>query len=131
VTSDGEHDAGLHWEAVLAAAKYGLENLICIVDRNFIQIDGRTEEVMPLESLENKYLAFNWHVIKCDGNDLNQILEAFEEAKATKGGPTVIVAHTIPGRGVSFMENDYHWHSQTFKNGEVEAALNELRNAKL
>jgi transketolase len=131
VTSDGEHDEGLHWEAVLAAGKYGLENLTCIVDRNGIQIDGRTEDVMPLSPLEEKYATFNWHVIPCDGNDLRKILDAFEGAKAMKGRPTVIVAHTVPGRGVSFMEDDYRWHSQVFKPGEAEAALEELRNAKL
>ena len=131
VTSDGEHDEGLHWEAVLAAGKYGLDRLTSIVDRNGIQIDGRTEDVMPLSPLEEKYATFNWHVIPCDGNDLREILRAFDEAKATEGRPTVIVAHTIPGRGVSFMEDDYRWHSQPFKPGEAAAALDELRNAKL
>lgn len=127
VTSDGEHDAGLHWEAVLFAAKYRLDKLVCIVDRNNIQIDGRTEDVMPLEPLVEKYAAFGWNVIECDGNDLDAVLEACEEAKAATGRPTAIVAHTIPGCGVSFMENDYRWHSQPFKPGEAEAALKELR----
>lgn len=131
VTSDGEHDAGLHWEAVLAAAKYGLDNLTCIVDRNNIQIDGRTEDIMPLESLEKKYAAFNWNVIKCDGNNIREVVRALEKSKKTKKRPTVIVAHTVPGKGVSFMENDYRWHSQTFKPGLVEVALKELRNEKL
>lgn len=127
MTSDGEHEAGLHWEAVLFAGKYRLDNLVCIVDRNYIQIDGRTEDIMPLDPLGDKYRAFNWHVIECNGNDLSEVARAFEEAKALGQKPTCIIANTIPGKGVSYMENNYLWHSQPFKAGEAEKALAELK----
>src|SRR5512142_712154 len=127
MTSDGEHEAGLHWEAMLFAGKYRLDNLVCIVDRNYIQIDGKTEDVMPLDPLRDKYEAFNWHVIECNGNDVRDVVRAFEEAKAPEQKPICIIAHTIPGKGVSYMENNYLWHSQPFKAGEAEQALKELR----
>jgi transketolase len=126
-TSDAEHQAGLHWEACLFAGKYRLNNLICIVDRNFIQIDGQTEDIMPLEPLDAKYRSFGWHVIECNGNDIADVVRAIEEAKSAYQQPVVIIAHTIPGRGVSFMENNYLWHSQPFKPGEAEQALKELK----
>lgn len=127
LTSDGEHEAGLHWEAALFAGKNRLNNLVCVVDRNHIQIDGKTENIMPLEPLADKYRAFNWHVIECNGNDIADVVRAFEEAKSAYQQPIVIIAHTIPGRGVSYMENDYLWHSQPFKPGEAERALKELK----
>jgi transketolase len=127
LTSDGEHDSGNHWEAVMFAAKYKLANLTQIVDRNSIQIDGGTEEVMPLNSLTDKYKAFNWNVIEIDGNDITQILEAVKEAKTYYQGPTVIIAKTIPGKGVDFMENDYRWHGKAPTKEESETALNELK----
>lgn len=126
VTSDGEHGAGLHWEAVLFAGKYGLANLTNIIDRNNIQIDGRTEDVMPLEPLKEKYESFNWHVIDIDGNDVRQIIEAINTAKAITEKPTVIMAHNIPGRGVSFMEGDFRWHGKTPDAEEAKQALDEL-----
>ena len=126
LTSDGEHEAGVHWEAVLFAGKNRLDNLICVVDRNNIQIDGDTEDIMPLEPLRKKYEAFNWHVIDCNGNDIADVARAMEEAKAIHQRPICIIAHTIPGRGVSYMENNYLWHSQPFKPGEAERALKEL-----
>ncbi len=128
LTSDGEHAAGVHWEAVLFAGKNKLSNLTCIVDRNNIQIDGMTEDVMPLEPLAAKYEAFNWHVLEIDGNDIRAVIEATNEAKAIFEKPTVILAHTIPGRGVSFMEWDYEWHGKPPKPGvEFETAMRELR----
>jgi transketolase len=127
MTSDGEHEAGLHWEAVLFAGKFRLDNLVCIVDRNYIQIDGRTEDIMPLDPLADKYRSFNWHVIECNGNDVAEVIGAFEEAKAMGQKPTCIIAYTIPGKGVSYMENSYMWHSQPFKPGEAEKALEELK----
>ncbi len=127
VTSDGEHEAGLHWEAVLFAGKNKLNNLTCIVDRNNIQIDGQTENIMPLEPLRAKYEAFNWHVIEIDGNDIRQVVEATNEAKAIYEKPTVIIAHTIPGRGVSFMEGKFEWHGLPPKPAEAEEALKQLR----
>lgn len=127
LTSDGEHEAGLHWEAVLFAGKNRLDNLTCIVDRNNIQIDGKTEDIMPLEPLHKKYEAFNWHVVECAGNDIADVVRAIEEAKAIFQKPTVIIAHNIPGRGVSFMENNYLWHSQPLQPHQAEQALQELK----
>jgi len=127
LTSDGEHEAGLHWEAALFAGKYRLNNLICVVDRNYIQIDGKTEDIMPLDPLADKYRSFNWHVIECNGNDIADVVRAFEEAKSAYQSPVVVIAHTIPGRGVSYMENSYLWHSQPFKEGQAEQALSELK----
>lgn len=127
LTSDGEHEAGLHWEAVLFAGKNELDNLIQIVDRNNIQIDGDTEDIMPLEPLGKKYESFNWHVIECNGNDMHDVLRAIDDAKVRREKPVVILAHTVPGRGVSFMENNYLWHSQPFKDGQAEQAIKELR----
>jgi transketolase len=127
VASDGEHGAGLHWEAVLFAGKYKLNNLTCIVDRNNIQIDGLTEDVMPLEPLKDKYESFNWHVIDIDGNDIRQIVEATNEAKAVYAKPTVIIANNIPGRGVDFMEGDFTWHGKPPNVEEAREALARLR----
>lgn len=126
-TSDAEHQAGLHWEAAYFAGKNRLDNLVCIIDRNNIQIDGQTEDIMPLEPLADKYRAFNWHVIEASGNDISDVVRAIEESKAIYQKPIVIIAHTIPGRGVSFMEGNYKWHSLPFKPGEAEQALDELR----
>lgn len=127
VTSDGEHDAGLHWEAALFAGKNNLHNLTCIVDRNNIQIDGQTETVMPLEPLADKYRAFNWQVIEIDGNDVREVVAATNEAKAITERPTAIIAYNIPGRGVDFMEGDFEWHGKPPKPAEAEEALRQLR----
>ncbi len=110
VVGDGEQNEGNHWEAVMFAAKYKLSNLIAITDRNYIQIDGPTEQVMPLGDLEKKYQAFNWNTITIDGNNMQQIIATFNQAKQNKDKPLMIIAKTIPGKGVSFMENDYRWH---------------------
>lgn len=110
VLSDGEHDEGQTWEAVMFAGKNKLHNLTAWLDRNNIQIDGFTEQVMPLEPLTDKYRAFGWHVLEIDGHNFDQILAAANEAKAIFEKPTVIICHTIPGKGVDFMENDWHWH---------------------
>ncbi len=126
VTSDAEHQCGLHWEAVLTGAKFKLDNLISIVDRNVIQIDGNTEEVMPLEPLADKYRAFNWAVFECDGNDVAAFIETVESAKQVEGKPAVIIAHTLPGKGVSFMEGDYLWHGKPPNREQGEIALREL-----
>lgn len=127
ITSDGEHEAGLHWEAVLWAGKYKLSNLTCIIDRNTIQIDGGTEDIMPLEPLKAKYEAFNWHVLEVGGHNMEQFVDAVEEAKSILEKPTVIIAHTIPGRGVSFMEKKFEWHGITPKPDQAAEALKELR----
>lgn len=126
-TSDGEHEAGLHWEAMMFAGKNRLDNLICIIDRNNIQIDGNTEDIMPLEPLREKYESFNWHVIECAGNDILDIHRALQEARMARQKPICIIAHTIPGKGVSYMEDNYIWHSQPFKPGQAEQALKELK----
>ncbi|MBV9718918.1 MAG: transketolase [Candidatus Eremiobacteraeota bacterium] len=126
VTSDAEHQCGLHWEAVLTGAKFGLDNLTAIVDRNFIQIDGSTEDVMPLEPLVDKYRAFNWEVLECDGNDMAEFVETAQRATAVVGKPQVIIAHTVPGKGVSFMEGDYTWHGKPPNAQQAERALLEL-----
>ncbi len=110
VTSDGEHQEGNHWEAVMFAAKYNLNNLTVIVDRNNIQIDGYTEDVMPLEPMVEKYKAFSWSVIEIDGHNMQEIIDATGKAKAIFEKPTVIIAHTIPGKGIKEIEFDYRWH---------------------
>jgi len=110
LTSDGEHQEGMTWEAVMFAGKYMLNNLTVIVDRNNIQIDGNTEDIMPLEPLADKYRAFNWHVMEMNGHDMREIASTLDEAKSIQEKPVCIIANTIPGKGVSFMENDYRWH---------------------
>lgn len=128
--SDGELDAGNTWEAFLFAGKYKLHNLTAVIDRNNIQIDGYTENVMPLEPLREKFEAFNWHVIEVDGHNIRHIIDACEEAHAVYEKPTVIIAHTIPGKGVDFMEFDFEWHGKPPKPEEAEIALRELRTLR-
>lgn len=125
--SDGEHDEGNTWEGVMLAGKNKLRNLIAIVDRNNIQIDGFTEDVMPLENFADKYHAFNWHVIEVSGHDFMALNQAVEEAQAIYEKPTVIIAHTIPGRGVREFERDYRWHGKSPNKEEAKMALHELR----
>jgi transketolase len=108
--SDGEHNEGNWWEAVLFAAKHKLNNLVAILDRNYIQIDGNTEDIMPLDPLDDKYISFNWNVIKIDGNNMKEVLSALKKARNNKAKPLMIIANTLPGKGVSFMEGDYRWH---------------------
>ena len=127
ITSDGEHDAGNHWEAVLFAGKYKLSNLTVFVDRNNIQIDGHTEDIMPLEPLEEKYKAFGWHVIHIDGHNIEEIIDAVNHARAVYEKPTVIIAHTIPGKGIDFMENVPEWHGKPPDAVQAKKALSELR----
>ena len=125
--SDGEHQEGNLWEAVMFAGKNKLNNLTALIDRNNIQIDGFTEDIMPLDSLKEKYEAFNWHVLEIDGHNIPQIVDAVNEAKAIWEKPTVIIAHTIPGKGVDFMENRYEWHGKPPTKEEARVALGELR----
>jgi transketolase len=127
ITSDGEHDTGNHWEAVMFAGKYKLSNLTVFVDRNNIQIDGYTEDVMPLEPLKEKYEAFNWQVFDIDGHKMEEIIKAVGQARAVYEKPTVIICHTIPGKGVSFMENQPEWHGKAPNKEEAKKALQELR----
>lgn len=130
ICSDGEHDEGNHWEAVMFAGKYKLSNLTVFVDRNNIQIDGFTEDVMPLEPLIDKYRAFNWHVLHIDGHNIEEIVDAVNHAKAVYEKPTIILAHTTPGKGVTFMENDPSWHGRSPNKIEAEQALKELKLAE-
>lgn len=125
--SDGEHDAGNLWEAVLFAGKYRLHNLTAVIDRNNIQIDGVTEDIMPLEPLRDKYEAFGWHVIDVNGHNFQEIVDAAEEAKAIYEKPTVIIAHTIPGKGIPEIEFDYKWHGIPPNKEQAKQFLKELR----
>lgn len=130
LTSDGEHNEGNTWEAIQFAGKNRLSNVTVVVDRNHIQIDGFTEHIMPLEPFRMKYESFGWHVLEIDGHSFEEIIAAVHEARAIHEMPTVIIAHTIPGKGVDFMENDYLWHSKPFKPGEAAKALAELRTLR-
>ena len=127
LTSDAEHQEGNHWEAVAFAGKYNLSNLTAFVDRNNIQISGFTEDVMPLEPLKAKYEAFNWNVLEVDGHNIEAIIDAVNMAKAIAENPTVIICHTIPGKGVDFMEGKWEWHGKAPNPEEAKKALNELR----
>jgi len=129
--SDGEHQEGNLWEAVMFAGKENLQNITAIIDRNNIQIDGFTEDIMPLEPLRKKYEAFNWHVIDVDGHSFEQITSAIAEAKAIYEKPTVIIAHTIPGKGVSYMENNFVWHGMPPGLKDVEGAPPKHRQVKV
>jgi transketolase len=130
ITSDGEHQEGQIWEAVMFAGARKLGNLINIIDRNYIQIDGPTETIMPLEPFADKYRAFGWHVLEVDGHNIRQIIDACHEAKAVADRPSCIIAHTIPGKGVDFMEYDFTWHGKPPSHDEAKVALDELRTLK-
>ncbi|MBC7982011.1 transketolase [Candidatus Parcubacteria bacterium] len=125
--SDGEQDEGQIWEAALLAPREKLDNLIVIVDRNYIQIDGNTEDIMPLDPMDKKWEAFNWHVQTIDGHNVEEIISAIALAKNVKLKPSIIIAKTIPGKGVSFMENDYKWHGKAPNVEEASRALDELK----
>jgi transketolase len=136
-TGDGELNEGNMWEAAMLIGKYKLNNLTAIVDRNNIQIDGPTEVVMPLEDLRGKWEAFGWHVLEIDGNDVEAVIDACNMAKAIVERPVVILAHTIPGKGVDFMEYDYHWHGYFVQtpgaptlDKTAKVALKELRTLR-
>jgi len=123
---DGEQEEGQIWEAAMSATHYKVDNLIGIVDRNRLQIDGFTKDVMNSSPLEDKWKSFGWHVITVDGHDIPALIRAFEEAKTIKDKPTVIIADTIKGKGVSFMENVAIWHGQAPNDEEMKKALNDL-----
>lgn len=130
VISDGEQDEGNTWEAAMFAAKYKLPNLIAITDRNNIQIDGTTESVMPLEDLKAKWEAFGWHVQETDGNNIEAVIDACAMARAVTEKPSMILAHTVPGKGVDFMEYDFHWHGMPPNHEQAVKALKELRTLR-
>ena len=125
--SDGEQEAGNIWEAAMFAGKNKLHNLTAVMDRNNIQINGMTEDVMPLEPIADKYRAFNWHVIEVSGHDFAAFIAAVDEAKAIYEKPTLIIAHTIPGKGVPDIEFDYHWHGKPPTAEEAKRFLKEIR----
>lgn len=127
VMSDGEQEEGQIWEAAQFAGKNKLRNLTGLIDRNNIQIDGHTEEVMPLEPFKAKWEAFGWHVLEVDGHNIREIIDACNEAKAIYEKPTVIICHTIPGKGVDFMEYKYEWHGVPPNIEQAKKALDELR----
>ncbi|HOR46237.1 MAG TPA: transketolase [Caldisericia bacterium] len=123
---DGELQEGQVWEAFMAAAHYKADNLTAIIDKNGLEIDGTTKDVMNIDPLEKKLEAFGWHIIECDGHDYGQILYAFDQAKQIKGKPQAVIAHTVKGKGVSFMENNAEWHGKAPNQVETEKALLEL-----
>ena len=127
VMGDGETDEGNVWEAAMLAGGQHLNKIIAIIDRNNIQIDGPTEAVMPLENYRAKWEAFGWHVIEIDGNNIEDVIDACSMAKAIIEKPTVILAHTIAGKGVDFMEYDFHWHGVPPNYDQATKALKELR----
>lgn len=127
VMGDGELDEGNIWEAAMLASKYKLNNVIGIIDRNNIQIDGPTEQVMPLDDLKEKWQAFGWHVIDVDGNNIEAFIDACAMARAIVEKPVMIIAHTVPGKGVDFMEYDYNWHGKPPDREQAKKALHELR----
>lgn len=127
VTGDGELNEGNIWEAAMFAGKYKLSQLIVYVDRNNIQIDGTTEDVMPLEDLRGKWESFGWHVQEIDGHNIESVIDAASMARAITTRPSVIIAHTIPGKGVDFMEYDYKWHGMPPNSEQAKEALKKLR----
>ena len=126
LVGDGEMQEGQVWEAIMSAGNFCLDNLCLIIDHNKYQIDGRVDDIMSLSPLAEKLQAFKWNVLQIDGHDIPQIVKAFEDASLHKGGPTVVIAHTVKGKGVSFMENDNHWHGVAPNSQQLKEALNEL-----
>lgn len=127
IMGDGELDEGNVWEAAMLCGKYKLSNIIGIIDRNNIQIDGPTEHVMPLEDLKAKWEAFGWHVLEIDGNNIQEVIDACAMARAITEKPIMIIAHTVPGKGVDFMEYDFNWHGKPPDHQQAKEALHELR----
>lgn len=127
---DGELNEGNNWEAIMLASKYKLSNMIVIVDRNNIQIDGPTEVVMPLEDLRAKWESFGWYVLEIDGNDIEAVIDSVNMAKAIVEKPVVIIAHTIPGKGVDFMEYDFHWHGVAPNHEQAKDALKQIHTLR-
>ncbi len=127
---DGELDEGQVWEGIMTAGHYKLDNLTAIVDRNFCQIDNRTDKVMELEPLADKWRSFRWNVIDCDGNNIPAFLQAMKDAQSFRGKPTVVIAKTFMGRGVSFMEDDYRWHGVPPNEDQGKQALSELAETR-
>lgn len=127
VIGDGESQEGSIWEAAMSAAKWKLDNLTVIMDRNNLQNDTYVDEVMPIEPVADKWRAFGWHVLEIDGHDMDAVVQALESSKASNEGPTIIIAHTIKGKGVSYMENVCEWHGKAPSQDQAQDALDEIR----
>ena len=130
ILGDGEINEGTVWEALMAAVKFKADNLCAILDWNGVQLDGTTEDVMPMGDIPAKFKAFGWNCIECDGHDLDSVYEALQAAKAAKGVPSIILAHTVKGKGVSFMEGQNAWHGKPINDEEYARAKAELGGAK-
>lgn len=130
ILGDGEINEGTVWEALMAAVKYKADNLCAVLDWNGVQLDGTTEDIMPMGDIRAKFEAFGWNCIECDGHDVDALYDAFEQAKTVKGLPTIVLAHTIKGKGVSFMEGKNTWHGAPINDENYEKAMSELGGAK-
>ena len=130
ILGDGEINEGTVWEALMAAVKYKADNLCAVLDWNGVQLDGTADQIMPMGDIRAKFEAFGWHCIECDGHDVDALYDAFEQAKTIKGLPTIVLAHTIKGKGVSFMEGKNTWHGATINDENYEKAMIELGGAK-
>ena len=129
IMGDGEINEGIVWEALMAAVKFKADNLCAVLDWNGVQLDGTTEEIMPMGDIPAKFKAFGWNVIECDGHDVSALYDAFEEAKTVKGVPTIVLAHTVKGKGVSFMEGKSGWHGKAIDDDSFAIAMKELGGA--
>ena len=129
IMGDGEINEGIVWEALMAAVKFKADNLCAVLDWNGVQLDGTTEEIMPMGDIPAKFKAFGWNVIECDGHDVSALYDAFEEAKTVKGVPTIVLAHTVKGKGVSFMEGKSGWHGKAIDDESFAIAMKELGGA--
>lgn len=130
ILGDGEINEGTVWEALMAAVKYKVDNLCAVLDWNGVQLDGTADQIMPMGDIRAKFEAFGWHCIECDGHDVDALYDAFEQAKTIKGLPTIVLAHTIKGKGVSFMEGKNTWHGAPINDENYEKAMIELGGAK-
>lgn len=128
IHGDGELQEGSIWEAAMSAAHYKLDNLIALVDRNYVQIDGKTSDVMEIEPLADKWKSFGWNVLHCNGNSIEELINTYSKAKKLKNRPTVIIAETKMGKGVRSIENDYRWHGKAPKKDQVEQFIEELND---
>lgn len=130
ILGDGEINEGTVWEALMAAVKFKADNLCAVLDWNGVQLDGTADQIMPMGDIRAKFEAFGWHCIECDGHDVDALYDAFEQAKTIKGLPTIVLAHTIKGKGVSFMEGKNTWHGAAINDENYEKAMIELGGAK-
>ncbi len=126
ICGDGELQEGSIWEAAMSASHYKLNNLITIIDRNYLQIDGKTEDVMKLEPLQDKWTSFGWAVLECDGNNIEEFISTIEKAKQSENFPSLVIAHTLMGKGIKSIENNYQWHGKAPSKEELETFLKEL-----